>query len=196
MGIVEDIIAFTQETFIPFGTMGLFIVAFMESSFFPVPPDLLLIPLALADPANALLFAAIATAGSVSGSLVGYYIGKWGGRPLLIKVIGKRRTAKVHNYFSKYGDWAIGIAGFTPIPYKVFTIAAGAFHHSILRLVLISFVSRGARFFLIGTVAMLWGERIISFLDSYFEIFTVVLVAAIVGGYLLYKKFLKKIFKP
>ena len=120
-GILASLIEWTQSTFGSYGSAGIFVVAFMESSFFPIPPDLLLIPFIIATPDLWIFYAAVATVGSVAGAVLGYYIGLWGGRPLLLKLAGEHKTHKVDRYFKKYGDWAIGIAGFTPIPYKKFT---------------------------------------------------------------------------
>src|SRR3989338_8144642 len=176
--VIAEFTQWTKDVFVPLGPAGLFVVAFMESSFFPIPPDLLLIPLALAMPQLALFYAAVATAGSVLGALLGYYIGLKGGRPVLKKIANKK-IGRVEHYFSRYGDWAIGIAGFTPIPYKIFTIAAGAMRYSISKLLVVSVISRGARFFLVAGIAMLWGEAIISLIDSYFAAFTVLAVGAV-----------------
>lgn len=140
MSFVADLISWSQTTFLPYGELGLFAVAFMESSFFPVPPDLLLIPLVLLSPERGLWYAFITTLGSVLGALLGYYIGIKGGRPILIKIAGVKKTESVEKYFKKYGDWAIGIAAFTPIPYKVFTIAAGVFRHALRNLIVISII--------------------------------------------------------
>lgn len=191
MSFISGLITWSQETFLPFGVAGLFAVAFIESSFFPIPPDLLLIPLALLNPNLALFYAAVATIGSVLGALLGYYIGLKGGRPVMKKLFGEKKTQHVENYYRKYGDWAIGIAAFTPIPYKVFTIASGVFRHSIRNLVIISIIGRGARFFLVAGIIALWGEQILALLSNYFEIATVGITAVAIAAYLLYKK-LKK----
>jgi membrane protein YqaA with SNARE-associated domain len=191
MTILTDVLTWTNEVFTPLGPMGVFIVAFMESSFFPIPPDILIIPLALAAPELALFYALIATIGSVTGAFFGYYIGLKGGRPALLKLAGKKRTQQVEDYFSRYGTWAIGIAGFTPIPYKIFTIAAGAFRHDLKKLFIASVISRSARFFAIAIVILLWGDAIITFIDQYFAIFTIGITAIIVIGYFGYKKYFK-----
>ena len=106
----------------PYGVPALFGLALAESSFFPLPPDVLLIALALGNPVNAWWFATVATVGSVLGGALGYGIGLYGGRPVLKKIMGQERVDVVHDYFQRYESWAILIAGFTPIPYKIFTI--------------------------------------------------------------------------
>ncbi len=187
MSLIQGLLEWS-EGLLPFGWIGLFTIAFMESSFFPVPPDIILIPLALAAPELALFYGAIATIGSVLGAVLGYYIGIKGGRPLLLKLAGERRTGKVENYFSKYGNLAIGIAGFSPIPYKIFTIASGALKHDIKKMLMISAFSRGSRFMLEAALIMIWGKEIISFLDVYFGPLTLGMVAIFLVFYFMRKK--------
>ena len=185
--MITELLEWSKEILVPLGPYGLFIIAFMESSFFPIPPDLLLIPLVLADPVNALFYGAVATIGSVLGSMLGYFIGIKGGRPILLRFAGEK-TVSVEKYFNKYGTAAIGIAGFTPIPYKIFTIAAGVFRHSIAKLILISIISRGGRFFLEAIFLMLWGAEIIIFMEEYFGILTFGITGIAIVVYYLYKK--------
>jgi len=188
--MIAELIAWSKETFLPYGPLGLFVVAFLESSFFPIPPDLLLIPLCLATPNLSLFYATVAMTGSVLGAFLGYYIGLKGGRPALDRVAG-RTTKKVEKYFSRYGTWAIAIAGFTPIPYKIFTIAAGVFRHDLKKVFFASLVGRFGRFFLVATIIMLWGKEIILFIENYFGLFTILAVAGIIAAYLIYKKLMK-----
>lgn len=188
MSIVADMIEWSKNTFLPYGELGLFAVAFMESSFFPIPPDLLLIPLVLLNPQLGLWYALVCTVGSVLGALFGYWIGIKGGRPVLIKIAGVKKTADVERYFRKYGDWAISIAAFTPIPYKIFTIAAGVFRHSLKNLVLISIIGRGARFFLVAGLLMLFGAQILQLIESYFELFAILVVVGIIVLYYAFRK--------
>ena len=95
---------------------------------------------------------------------------------------------KVEKYFSRYGTWAIAIAGFTPIPYKIFTIAAGVFKHDIKKVFLASLIGRSGRFFLGAIVVMLWGEEIIFFIENYFGLVTILIVAGVIAAYLIYKR--------
>jgi membrane protein YqaA with SNARE-associated domain len=111
----------------PHAEWALAIIAFAESSFFPVPPDLLMIPMAAARPENAFFFAFLCTLFSLLGGVFGYWIGQKGGQPILNRFIKRETVLRVEGLFNRYDAWAIGIAGFTPIPYKVFTIASGAF---------------------------------------------------------------------
>ena len=174
------------------GPLGLFLLSFAESSFFPVPPDILLIALALARPETSFILALITTIGSVLGAIFGYFIGLKGGRPVLEKFISKDRISLVHEYFNRYEAWAIGIAGFTPIPYKIFTISAGVFYINFTRFVLVSILSRGARFFLVGTAIFMFGDRIKFYLEKYFNIFSIAFVLLIILGFLALKTMNKK----
>ena len=192
MAWLQNIIEWSKETFLPFGWIGLFIVAFAESSFFPVPPDVLLIPLCLVSPELALLYAFISTIGSVLGACFGYWIGLKGGRPIL-KKIARRKTERVEKYFQKYGVWAVGIAGFTPIPYKIFTIASGVFKIDFKKMIIASIISRGGRFFLEAVFIMLLGEEIIWFIENYFGLFSFLLVAGLIIVWYVWKKIKNKI---
>ncbi|MDD5331377.1 MAG: DedA family protein [Candidatus Nanoarchaeia archaeon] len=178
MGLITSLVDWTKLTFQPLGSLGLFVLAFIESSFFPVPPDILLIILCLADPKNALWFSLVCTVGSVLGAIFGYGIGYVGGRPILNKLFKQEKIDKVHRLFEKHGGLAIFIAGFTPIPYKVFTIASGVFYIKLRTLIIYSIIGRGLRFFLVGGLIMFFGNPIIAFIDKYFE--TISLLVGIV----------------
>ncbi|MDD5177872.1 MAG: DedA family protein [Candidatus Nanoarchaeia archaeon] len=189
MSLFNGLVEWTKLTFAPLGSLGLFILAFIEASFFPIPPDLLLIILALNDPKNALWFSLICTLGSVLGAIFGYYIGFFGGKPILYKLFKKEKIEKTHALFEKHGGMAIFIAAFTPIPYKVFTIAAGVFYIKLRTVIFASIIGRGMRFFLVGGLIMLFGEPIMSFIDKYFNVLSLVVgVVVIVAGYLYIKK--------
>ena len=184
-GLVEWTVHWAQT---PYSTWALFLNAFAESSFFPVPPDVMLIALSMANPPGAMLLAFITTVGSTLGGMFGFFIGKVGGRPLLLKIFKEKKVAVVDSYFEKYGVMAVGVAGFTPIPYKVFTLSAGAFRMNFPRFVIVSILSRGARFFLVGLVIMsIWPivrdavpkERLMAYLN-YFSLAFVVLL---IGGF-------------
>ncbi len=137
-------------------------VSASESIFFPVPPDVMLIPMSLAQPKRALRFALLCTLASVLGGLVGYLLGMFAFEmiePLLHRAGYWERFQRVQELFATYGFWIILAAGFTPIPYKVFTIASGTFGMPFLPFVLGSLVGRGGRFFLVAGLIRLGGER-------------------------------------
>ncbi len=175
----------------PYGGWALFILAFSESSFFPIPPDILLIALAVGKPKKALKFALICSIGSVLGGIAGYLIG-W----QFMAVVGHKiiafyglteKVATIASLYNQYNAWAVGIAGFTPIPYKVFTITAGAFRINFLIFLLASTVSRSARFFLVGGLIFIFGPRIQVFIDKYFNLLAIVFTVLLVASFFLIK---------
>ncbi len=172
----------------PAGPLALFLLAFAESSFFPIPPDVLLIALALGRPQRALWFALLATLGSVLGGVGGYYIGlalfEQVGRPILEWYNAMPEFDRVGQLYRDNLILALGTAGFTPIPYKVFTIAAGAFYIPLLPFMAISAVSRGLRFFLVALLIYYFGPPIKRFIDRYFNLLTILFVVLLVGGFL------------
>jgi membrane protein YqaA with SNARE-associated domain len=134
-------------------------LSFAESSFFPIPPDVMLAPMSLAQPARAWYFAALTTATSVLGGLFGYLIGVLAIEavlPLITQAGYGEAYRQVVDWFGAWGFWAIFMAGFSPIPYKLFTIAAGASAMALLPFALASLIGRGARFFLVAGL-MRWG---------------------------------------
>ena len=177
----------------PYGSWALFILAFAESSFFPIPPDILLIALAISIPAKSFRYALICSAGSVMGGMAGYIIGYQ-----FMDVIGFRiidfygLTDKydiISELYNRYNAWAVGIAGFTPVPYKVFTISAGAFKINFPVFLIASIVSRSARFFLVGWLIYKFGAGIRSFIDRYFILLACVFTILLIGGFMLIKWF-------
>lgn len=171
----------------PYGAPALFLLALAESSFFPIPPDPLLIALCLGAPALALRFAANATVASVVGGIVGYGIGA-GAWHLLqdpffayVPGVSPEAFARVQGLYDRYDFWAVFLAGLTPIPYKVFTLSAGVFSISFPIFVLASVLSRGLRFFLLAGLIFYFGEPITRFIDRYFNwlawLFGILLVA-------------------
>lgn len=169
----------------PYGPWALFFLAFAESSFFPIPPDILLIALALLNPSAAITLAAITTLGSVLGGMFGYLIGLKGGQPILKKFVSQEKIKTVHSYFEKYEAWAIFIAGFTPIPYKVFTIAAGVFYIDFKKFVLFSALGRGTRFFAVGTLLFFFGEEVKHLISKYLDLFSIFLIVLLLLGFYL-----------
>jgi len=134
-------------------------MSFAESSFFPIPPDVMLMPMSLATPQKAFYFAWLTTLFSVLGGVLGYAIGYWGMELLLpmIESMGYMdKIERAEQFFADYGVWVILMAGFSPVPYKLFTITAGATSMALLPFILASIVGRGARFFLVAGI-MRWG---------------------------------------
>ena len=159
----------------PHGTAALFVIAFMESSFFPIPPDILLIALCVGNPAKAWRKAFVCTAGSVCGGIFGYSLG-WGAWETLNgyfipHVFSQELFNRVEELYQENAFLAILTAAFTPIPYKVFTVAGGVFHVSLVTLILASIVGRGARFFLLAGLIRFIGPKVKDILEKYFDWF-------------------------
>lgn len=173
----------------PYGLPALFVLAFVESSFFPIPPDVLLIALALSAPTRAFKFAAWCTAGSVLGGLFGYFIGYalWTTvEPYLIPGVFKREKFEaVTGYYKEYGELAVFIAAFTPIPYKVFTVAAGVAKLNLFGFTGASIIGRGARFFLVALIIRRAGPTAKELIDKYFNLVTIVGTTLLIGAFLL-----------
>jgi membrane protein YqaA with SNARE-associated domain len=175
----------------PYGTWALFILAFSESSFFPVPPDVLLVALSVALPKKSFKYALVCSAGSLIGGCFGYFIG-WqfmaGVGNAIIRFYGLfDKYEYIRQLYVAYDAWAVGIAGFTPIPYKLFTITAGAFRIDFVVFLVASAVSRSARFFLVGGLIYAFGPRIQSFIDRYFNILAVIFVILLALGFIIVK---------
>lgn len=195
--MISEIVEWTKEVFLPFGSWGLFVLAFMEASFFPVPPDVLLIILALAEPQLALWFALVCTVGSVLGAMFSYGLGYYIGNPILDKLFSQDKVNKVHKLFEKYGAWAILFAAFTPLPFKLFAITAGVFYMDFKKMVLASLIGRSIRFFLLAGFLMYFGESIVEFIETQFGwVSLIAMCVVIVIAFFVhrYKKQLLKFF--
>ncbi|MCU0256343.1 MAG: DedA family protein [Vicinamibacterales bacterium] len=178
----------------PQSLVALFLIAFVESSFFPIPPDVLLIAIVAAAPRVWLRAAALCTAGSVAGALLGYAIG-YG----LMATVGqgivdfysaqKYWDRVVELYNGPWGVWFLAGAAFTPIPYKVATIAAGATHMAVVPFVLVSVIGRGARFFLVAAILRLFGPPVRRTLEKHFDLAALLFMILLVGGFLVLRAF-------
>jgi len=188
MGGISLFLEWIKEFFIQNGAWGLFILSFTEASFFPIPPDLVLLPLALISPGKALYYAAITSIASTLGGIFGYLIGKRAGRPILAHFIKGENFHKIEDMFARYGGWAVAVAGFTPIPYKVFTIASGVFNMNFTIFVIATVLSRSARFFLEGAFVLALGDKATAYIDRFLGPGSFVLLAAVALLYLLIQK--------
>lgn len=193
MGIIYDILQQLTDFIQAYGVWGLIIASFTESSFFPIPPEVFLIPLALSQPSNAWWFGVLVTASSVLGAILGWWIGRKFGRPLLYRLFAQKRIEKVESYFLRYGGVAIAIGGgFSPIPYKLFTIASGMINIPLRDLLLWSLLGRGARFMLEAYLIVLLGPLAKNVIDKYLGPASLFFVIALLLGYGLYRLFRKK----
>lgn len=175
----------------PYAVPALFIIAFVESSFFPIPPDILLIAMVVAVPTGWLRFALICSVGSVLGGMFGYLIGSQ-----FMNLIGnhivefyhfQEKWDKIGLLYEKYNAWAVAAAGFTPLPYKVFTLSAGAFKIDFPVFVFASAVSRSARFFIVAAILYKFGPPFKVLIEKYFNIFTIVFFILLILGFFVLK---------
>ncbi|HWM31661.1 MAG TPA: YqaA family protein [Methyloceanibacter sp.] len=166
-------------------------VSFAESSFFPIPPDVILVPMCLAQPQKARLFAAVCTIASVLGGILGYFIGAFLYDTLgqwLISLYGYGDSVEAfREAYAKWGAWIILIKGMTPIPYKIVTIASGFAGYDFFMFVLLSIVTRGARFFLVAELLRIYGDPIREFIEKRLTLVLTGFLAAIVGGFFIAK---------
>ncbi|KAA3663154.1 MAG: DedA family protein [Calditrichaeota bacterium] len=183
-----------------YGTLALAAIAFAESSFFPIPPDVLLIALVLGARARAFVFAGICTLSSLIGAVAGYLIGYfiWWSNPGEFSSIAvfffehvpgftDALFLKIKSMYETWNFWIIFTAGFTPIPYKIFTVSAGAFSINFPMFIIASIVSRGARFFLVAGLLWKFGEPIKKFIDKYFNILAFAFTFLLIGGFVIIK---------
>ncbi|MDR1492447.1 MAG: DedA family protein [Planctomycetaceae bacterium] len=175
----------------PYGAPALFFIAFMESSFFPIPPDVLQIALSAGKPKRSFYYATISLVGSVTGAFLGYFIGYalWEAlhNVFIPHLFSQDTFDKVQKLYANNAFLAIFTAAMTPIPYKVFTIAAGVGQISLLILLSASIVGRGMRFYLVALFLWLFGPIVRKWLEKYFEILAVVFAALLIGGFVLIK---------
>lgn len=175
----------------PYAEWALVAVAFTESSFFPIPPDVLLIALGVLAPARSFRYALVCSAASVTGGMFGYLIGleffHLIGESIISLYGVQEEYLAVQHLYAENAFAAIAVAGFTPIPYKVFTIAAGAFQVPFWTMVVASAISRPARFFLVAGLIYWFGPRVKPWIDRYFEALTVAFTILLVLGFVVIK---------
>jgi len=168
---------------------ALAVVAFLESSIFPIPPDVLMIPMIIARPNRAFLIAGIATAASVMGGLAGYAIGAFAfdtiGRPTL-ETLGKAESmAEFNQRFNDVGFWAVLVAGITPFPFKVITIMSGWTAMPLATFVVTAIIARALRFFLVAALLWKFGAPIRDFIEKRLGLVFVVFCVLLIGGFYL-----------
>jgi len=177
----------------PYGSIALFTLAFCESSFFPIPPDVLLMALAFSIAKKSYKYAAICSAGSILGGAFGYFIGyqlfDLVGIPILNTLGLMEEFAYVKEKYNINAFSAVAIAGFTPIPYKVFTITAGVCKVNLWTFLFASALSRSGRFFIVAGLIYFFGPKIKVFIEKYFNIISIAFVVLIIAGLFVIKLF-------
>ncbi len=165
----------------------LFIISFIESSFFPIPPDIMIIPMVLATPKEAYKIAGVATIASVLGGYFGYFIGVYGfeliARPLLEFYGYMAQFAKFENYYHEYGAWIVFGAGITPFPYKIITIASGVVQLDLVVFTIASVIARGMRFYLIAWLLKRFGDPMKVFIEKNLNLLSVIFLLLLIGGF-------------
>lgn len=171
----------------PYALMALVIVAFAESSFFPIPPDVLLIPIILAARERAFMIAALCTVASVAGGTFGYWIGanlfEAVGQPILDFYHKAEHFEEFKQRFNDYGAWAVLFAGVTPFPYKVITITSGATGLDFWVFTISSIIARALRFFIVAALLWKFGPPIRNFIEEKFGLVATVAIALLFGGF-------------
>ena len=175
----------------PRAKLFLSIISFSESSFFPIPPDIILIPMVIANKAKALWYAFITTISSVLGGILGYCIGYFFYSTIGTKIVSyyslNDQFFLFESLYSSYGIWIVLGAGFTPFPYKFITIASGVFNLNIFLFILVSLVGRGLRFYIIAVLLKVFGKYIENYIDKYFNLLTIVFFILLIGIFVLIK---------
>lgn len=186
---MHELILQISNIFQSLGMSGLFINAVIESCLpgFPLPPDVLLIGMCLSLPSKALLYALICTSGSITGALIAYALGKFGGRPLFNHLFKSKadKLETVEKLFDEYGAFAVFFSAFSPIPYNIFAIASGIMKMNVFKFFLVSCLGRGGRFLFESVVLMLFGETIKQYMNYFIIGVSVLFVAFFI---ILYKK--------
>ncbi len=176
-----------------YSSAALFVLAFAESSFFPIPPDVLQIALSVSRPKKSFYYALISSLGSILGGIFGYFIGMklWdllkdfffsyvpGFTPAVFDMIQAK--------YELYNFWIVFTAGFTPIPYKIITVSAGLFGISFVMFLIASTISRTTRFFLVASLIYSFGPKIKEFIDKYFNLLTIIFLILLIGGFVVIK---------
>ena len=169
----------------------LFAISFIESSFFPIPPDIMIIPMVLATPKHAYKIAGVATIASVLGGYLGYGIGAFGyeliAKPLLEFYGYMEQFGKFENYYHEYGAWIVFGAGITPFPYKIITIASGVVHLDLIVFTIASVIARGMRFYLIAWLLKRYGEPMKIFIEKNLNLLSIIFLLLLIGGFALIK---------
>jgi len=170
------------------GPVVLVLHSFFESFILPLANELFLIPVALARPHLSLVFAMMSAVASTCGIAVGYFIGKRGGRPLLVRLIKPKILVLAKREIHKYDTWAVAIACLTPVPVKVFALVAGAVHLNFKKMIVIAFISRSTRFLLVSSLIFFYGEVMKEWILDYMNWFFIAIIVFMLASAIVWKK--------
>jgi membrane protein YqaA with SNARE-associated domain len=177
----------------PQSLMALFLIALAESSVFPIPPDVLLIAIVAANTQRWWSAALLCSAGSMVGAMVGYWIGMVAmptiGQPIIDFYHAQTAWGRVEAFYDDYGIWFLLVAAFTPVPFKVATIAAGATGMAFWPFVIVSLIGRSARFFIVAIVLRIYGAPVRAMIEKHFDVLSVAFVALLIAGFLVIRLF-------
>ena len=177
----------------PWAPVLLFIHAFMEASFLPGAHDFFLVAVDVVKPNLCFFFAAFSTVGSTCGGCFGYGLGRYGGRPLIEKIIHRDIADHIEKTYQKYGMWAVAFAGFTPVPYKIFAVCSGIFRINFLKFAIVSFFARGARFFTVSSLIYFIGPHIKDYIVESFNVFSIIILSFIAVTFFWLRSIKKKV---
>lgn len=198
MNSIQKLIHKTYDTMLSLSgkdhaMLFLFLVAFAESSFFPIPPDVMIIPMVLATPQKAWKIAGLATFASVVGGYFGYIIGSYFfdliAKPLLEMYNALNQFKEFENYYHLYGAWIVFGAGITPFPYKIITISSGVVHLDLFIFTIASVLARGIRFFLVAWLLKKYGAPMKVFIEKNLGWLSVLFLVLLIGSFALIKLF-------
>ena len=192
MNLIKNIYNWTlDKSAHPKAKWFLAFISFAESSFFPIPPDVVLIPMIIAKRASAFLYALICTLSSVIGGVFGYLIGLFFFNSIGLLIVNYYglydQFSSFENYYSKYGVWIVLGAGFTPFPFKFITIASGFFNFNIFYFIGLSLIARGLRFYILAILLKVFGDQIEQIINKYFNILVTIFFILLVGSVIILK---------
>lgn len=167
------------------GIFGLFLLAISEAVINPIPVETILMPLIIINPEKFILYSIAATFGSVFGASLGYLIGKYGRKKLIARFFSEKKILRAERFYAKYGAFAVFIAGFSPIPYKVFTVTSGILNLNFAKFIIASLISRASRFFSIALIVFYLREKAEKVLGREFLIITAVIALLLIALYLI-----------
>lgn len=187
--LYDKVLCWAEHRYAPYYLAS---VSFAESSFFPIPPDVMLVPMVLAKPQRGWFYAALTVLFSVLGAILGYVLGYYFLHllmPWIVKLGYQANYDQVQLWFQHWGLWVIFIAGFSPIPYKLFTLSAGALHMALLPFLAVSLIGRGLRFFLVAGLVYIGGERLKDVIRRYIDyvgwLFVLAILIMLIVNYVL-----------